>query len=83
MHIRLVFALALIFVSIFGGLGLQASHGGFCTVGEIEKMYFSGSSAADIEEHCAAVDVGGCDPGEIFDFVDDGYTVGEVYQLCK
>ena len=81
MHIRLVFALALFFVSIIGGYGLQASHGGYCTVEEIEQWYLSGELLVKIEDHCLDLNVQ-CTATRVFYMIDEGYSVPDIYYEC-
>ena len=83
MHIRMVLALALFLMPVFGGYGLQASHGGFCTVAEIEQWYFAGESLQAIQEHCQVLDVGRCDTTQVYFLIDDGYTLADVYYTCR
>ena len=82
MYSRLVFALALFFVSIFGGYGLQASHGGFCTAAEVEQWYFAGESLAAVQKHCQVLDVR-CSATQVFQMIDQGSTLADVYYQCQ
>lgn len=81
MHIRLMFTVAIFFVSTIGGYGLQPAHAAFCTVEDIMNGHQQRVPLEDILDVCDETDVR-CDAITIYEMIDDGLTMDDVYYEC-
>ena len=83
MHIRLVFALALFFVSTFSGYGVQLAHADYCTVEDILEGYASGVPIGEVVRVCEVLDVEGCDAEDVYYMVGEGFSLSDIYYECR
>ena len=79
MYSQWFFTLLLVCVSLFTG---QAAGGGFCTVAQVEQLYFAGQSIAVIQNTCQVLDVA-CSASEVFNMIDGGSTLADIYYQCQ
>jgi hypothetical protein len=83
MHIRLVFALALFFVSIFGGYGVRPAHADFCTVEQIMGgVRDEGATLKEVLEFCTELDVSACTVKQVYSMVELGFSLSDIYYEC-
>jgi hypothetical protein len=82
MYVRLIFTVAIFFASIAGGFGPRPAHAAFCTVEDIMNGYHQGVPLEDIVYVCDQTDVR-CDAITIFDKIDGGLTLEDIYYECE
>lgn len=81
MHVRLIFTIAILFVSNFSGYGLRPAHAAFCTVDDIMNGYQQDVSLDDILYVCDETDVR-CNASIVYEMIDAGLTVQDIYGEC-
>ena len=82
MHVRLIFAVTILFVANLSGYGLQPAQAAFCTVDDIMNGYQQDVSLQDILYVCDETDVR-CDASRIYEMIDDGLLVALGIQVVQ